>query len=267
MLPRLIIAMIVSMSTFAATAAASADESPAELEAKLLGNWRGGPCMGVLQFSKDGTFERRHYSPGGNEITGTWKLKWNALPPKLTLTVKTSDDPKAFPLGKVWELKLVGLDAKSLSYQIEGDDRSTSYRRQTLDEKAVELMQGYVIHAKLTQSIGMFSSFGMPKVGDTFTLDLANLPKDMLKLKSGDEKSRPSYIPFSAQPKVVSVKQGPRDNQPRRSVIDLATPDPAREVRIRIMTESVAVGSPVRLQIYRPGDFLGSMAEAEGTLK
>lgn len=261
------IAVITLLVFFAAAGSATADQSQADLEAKLLGNWKGGPCMGVIQFSKDGTFERRHYSPGDNEIAGVWKLKLGSLPPTLTLTVTTSDAPNAFPPGKVWELKVVRLDADKLIYQYPDNENSTTYRRQSLDEEAIGLMQGYVIHAELKQSIGIFSSFGIPKIGDTFTLDLAQLPKDMLKLKTPGNDARPSYIPFSSQPRVVSVKQGPRDQKPRRTVIDLATPDAGREVRIRIMADGIEEGSKVRLQIYRPGDFIGSIAEAEGTLK
>lgn len=264
---RLVAVLLAPLLVFAATTCAKADEARAELEGKLLGNWEGGPCMGVLQFNKDGTFERRHYSPGGNEVSGTWKLTLNALPPTLTLTVTTSDAPSAFPPGKVWELKVVRLDGDKLSYQYPETEGSSTYRRQTLEEEAIELLGNYVIHAKLTQSIGTFSSFGIPRAGDTFKLDLVNLPQDKLTLTTPGKEERPSYIPFSSPPRVVSVKQGPRDQKPRRTVIDLATPDTGRDLRIRITADGTTAGSKVRLVLYRPGDFLGSMAEADGELK
>src|SRR5687767_3828917 len=46
----------------------------AALEQKLLGTWQGGPCVGDYTFNPDGTFELRHFTPGGNTLTGTWSL-------------------------------------------------------------------------------------------------------------------------------------------------------------------------------------------------
>ena len=110
------IAVILAASLLFITPARSADkpaEAPVPLERKLHGGWRGGPCEGTWTYLPDGTFRARHYSPGNNRLAGTWELRWDALPPTLVRTCKTSDDPDL--VGKTWDVKLVRLDDKSLA--------------------------------------------------------------------------------------------------------------------------------------------------------
>jgi RNA polymerase sigma factor (sigma-70 family) len=116
------------------------DSQLAALEKKLLGNWKGGACEGDYTFSPDGTFGLRHFTPGGNTVTGTWAIRWDALPPALVLTCKTSDFKKKDPtraeyeyLGKALELKLLELNGDAFVFRYpyyEGDMR---YKRP--DEK------------------------------------------------------------------------------------------------------------------------------------
>jgi hypothetical protein len=101
-------------------------EAPAALERKLHGAWIGGPCEGELTLGADGTFERRHYSPGDNKLTGTWEVRWNALPPTLVLACKTSDDPDF--VGKTSDVKLIQLDDEALAYQYAGTEDKNVYR-------------------------------------------------------------------------------------------------------------------------------------------
>jgi len=101
-----------------ATFAQSADkpkDAPVALERKLQGGWIGGDCVGELTLRGDGTFERRHFSPGNNRLAGKWAVRWNAFPPTLVLACKASDDPES--VGKTSEFKLVQLDDESLAYQ------------------------------------------------------------------------------------------------------------------------------------------------------
>jgi hypothetical protein len=88
---------------------------PAELERKLHGEWKGGVCLGDWTFKADGTFELKHYTPGNHKLTGTWELRWNALPPTLATTCKASDHSDY--VGKTWELKITQLDDKGLAYR------------------------------------------------------------------------------------------------------------------------------------------------------
>jgi hypothetical protein len=96
----------------------------AALERKLLGTWKGRACAGDYTFDRDGTFKLEHFTPGGNTLTGTWSLRWDALPPTLVLTCETSDFRKKDSsreeyefLGKPVELKLVELSNDTLGYR------------------------------------------------------------------------------------------------------------------------------------------------------
>ena len=87
----------------------------AALEQKLVGAWKGqNGCAGNFLFRADGTYEVERYGPGGDEFAGTWKVRWDALPPTLVLTCKTPGIPE---LGK---LKIIQLDDETL---VAGDGR------------------------------------------------------------------------------------------------------------------------------------------------
>ena len=92
-------------------------DSSVTLERKLHGEWKGGPCEGDWTFAPDGTYKVRNYTPGNNNLTGAWEVQWNALPPTLVLTCKTSDDPDRFKVGEKTEVKLIQLDDNVLAYQ------------------------------------------------------------------------------------------------------------------------------------------------------
>jgi hypothetical protein len=77
--------------------------------------------MGDWTFVGDGTFALKNYSPGGDSFTGVWQVRWDALPPTLILTFKTSDAPEHFKVGQTWEVKLIQLDDKSFAYERPND--------------------------------------------------------------------------------------------------------------------------------------------------
>ena len=113
-------AVFLAASLVVISAAQTADkpkEAPVALERKLHGEWKGGPCQGDWTFASDGTYEVQHYSPGNNRLTGTWEVRWNALPPTLVLTCKTSDAPDRIKVGEKTEVKLIQLDDNALAYQ------------------------------------------------------------------------------------------------------------------------------------------------------
>jgi len=114
------VAVILVASLVFVTPARTADppkESPVALERKLHGEWKGGPCEGDWAFAPDGTYKVKNYSPGGNKLAGTWEVRWDALPPTLVLTCKTSDDPVHVKVGEKTEVKLIQLDDEALAYQ------------------------------------------------------------------------------------------------------------------------------------------------------
>jgi hypothetical protein len=97
----------------------------AALEKKLLGAWTGPACAGDYTFKADGTFDVRHFTPGGNTLSGTWSVRWDALPPTLVLTCTKSDFKQKDPsraeyeyLGKARELKLVELNGDAFVYRL-----------------------------------------------------------------------------------------------------------------------------------------------------
>jgi hypothetical protein len=96
----------------------------AALEQKLLGSWQGADREGNYTFNPDGTFQLQRFTPGNNTLTGTWSLRWDALPPTLVVTCKTSDFKKNDPTGPEWEylgkpleLKLLELNSDVLVYR------------------------------------------------------------------------------------------------------------------------------------------------------
>jgi hypothetical protein len=132
----LLIATKASLAQAVPASASTATGKGAELaalEQKLLGAWKGAACAGDYTFHADGSFRCRNFTPGQNTLTGTWSIRWDALPPTLVLTCKTSDFTQKDPtrpeyeqLGKALELKLVELSDQSFAYQlprVAGDTR------------------------------------------------------------------------------------------------------------------------------------------------
>jgi hypothetical protein len=102
----------------------------AALEQKLLGTWRGGPCVGNYTFNADGTYKLSNFTPGSNTLTGTWSLRWDALPPTLVVTCKTSDFKARDPgrreyeyFDKPLEIKLVELSDDLLVLRFPADKK------------------------------------------------------------------------------------------------------------------------------------------------
>jgi len=93
------------------------ENSPEALQKKLHGAWKGPACGGDWALGADGTFTVERYSPGNNKLSGTWEVRWNALPPTLVLTIRTSDAPERIKVGEVWEVKLMQLDDEALAYE------------------------------------------------------------------------------------------------------------------------------------------------------
>jgi hypothetical protein len=116
------------------TASHAEDKKPDALNAlekKLLGVWSGPACGGDYTFNADGTFVMVNFTPGGNKLTGTWSIRWDALPPTLVLIAKTSDfttKPGAGNrqeyeyLNKPLEVKLLELNDKSFRYKYPNGD-------------------------------------------------------------------------------------------------------------------------------------------------
>ena len=131
--------MAMTFGVFAASPVWAEDnpgQALAALERKLDGVWVGnGPCDGQLTIKADGTYQRLRHGPGGNNSSGTWKVRWDALPPTLVLSCKTTDD--AAYAGKTLEVKIVQLDDAELvfKYQKQIPARYTRGKKQRKPEE------------------------------------------------------------------------------------------------------------------------------------
>jgi hypothetical protein len=102
--------------------------------------------MPALRDVAGGTFHAQHYSPGNNQLMGTWEVRWNAIPPTLVRTCNSSDDPDL--VGKTWEVKITQLNDEGLAYQFpdqfpHGDTvRYTRVSASDLAQQELEEMQG-----------------------------------------------------------------------------------------------------------------------------
>lgn len=104
----------------------SRDGLPA-LEKQLHGEWDGvGPCDGTLILKADRTFEWNLCGPAGNNSTGTWALRWDALPPTLTLNYKESDAEGVAGQSRAW--KVLRLDSTHLSIREKGAKKRLKFR-------------------------------------------------------------------------------------------------------------------------------------------
>ena len=102
------------------------ENSPVALQKKLHGAWKGqSACQGDLTLRADGTFENANVGPGNVNLAGTWEVLWDALPPTLVMTCKTSDDPTV--VGTKDVVKLIKLDDKELVVSYPSSDFKWQY--------------------------------------------------------------------------------------------------------------------------------------------
>ncbi len=121
------------------------------VEATLYGEWTSEQdCVGGLTVRADGTFGRTRYGPGGASLTGTWTVKWDALPPVLVLTCQTSTDKDY--AGQVWEAKLTRLDAETLVCQL-SKDAEVTYARVRAKPDAPAAPQLPKVQARTTRAL------------------------------------------------------------------------------------------------------------------
>ena len=106
------------------------------LEKMLHGTWKGPACGGDYLFRPDGTYELKHFTPGNNTLTGTWSIRWNALPPTLVVTCKTSDFQTKDPtraeyehLGQPQKAKLLELNWETIVYRFDGETSDMRFER------------------------------------------------------------------------------------------------------------------------------------------
>jgi len=110
-------------AAFAEPLAKDRGQELAALEKKLIGVWHGRTgCAGNFCFRNDGTYTLTDYGPAPYDTAGTWRVRWDALPPTLILTCVKSEVPDE--MGKATELKLTRLDDQGFAVKHEGQDEA-----------------------------------------------------------------------------------------------------------------------------------------------
>ena len=110
------LALSLAQGVFAEPPEKEREKEFVTLQQKLLGMWEGqGGCNGRLTIREDGRFDLTGYGPGNSSRTGTWKVRWDALPPTLVFTYKNSGKPDE--ASKIMEVKLIKLDDKNLTIE------------------------------------------------------------------------------------------------------------------------------------------------------
>lgn len=103
-------------------------DSPSSLKEKIHGAWKGyGPCDGDLTLNANGTYARKWVGPGGDSDSGTWSLKWDALPPTLTFECEKADSEELE--GRSIPGKLVRLDDDGMEILYDGSSQPIVFRR------------------------------------------------------------------------------------------------------------------------------------------
>jgi uncharacterized protein (TIGR03067 family) len=195
--------VLLAASLVFVTSAKTADnprEAPIAPERMLHGAWKGPACGGDWTFGADGTFEVQHYSPGNNQLTGSWEVRWNALPPTLVRTCKTSDDPDH--VGKTWEVKLIQLDSEVLAYQFPDQypaGHTVRYTRSpTAQERELAALQGTWVPLQYEEGgekvPGEFNFKQIIK-GDQVTFQVNGETRDEGKVVLGPNKN-PRHLDF-----------------------------------------------------------------------
>jgi hypothetical protein len=124
----------------------------------------------------------------------------------------------------------------------------------------LELVKNLRVSAMMKQIIGSFGPFSPVEIGETFELDLGNLPLQIIKLS----RSAVSIPGFLAIEQVTPVKKNYGWN-----VIRLSGANDSGKLVIQVNADTLEAGGKVRAYFYQTeadGKIL-CMAEAEGVLK
>ena len=136
-------------------------------------------------------------------------------------------------------------------------------------------LDGFVVQGTMKQIIGAFSTNAHVHVGDTFELDLANLPKEKIvftRLHLDPKADTPPNVPFAGSgPLIVENVKGPlklNGDYLIRLSTDTSTKRTNSRLLIQVRADKLKKDSRATIYFYQ--DVFGSiicMAEAEGVLK
>lgn len=127
----------------------------------------------------------------------------------------------------------------------------------------------------MKQIIGAFSDHGDVHIGDSFELDLGNLPKEKIAFTRSDlnfETDTSPHVPLAdTGPLIVEKVKGPLKLHGDYLIrLSTDTPTNRKNVRLIIQVRADKLKKDSKVTIYFCEDVLGSiicMAEAEGVIK
>ena len=122
------------------------------------------------------------------------------------------------------------------------------------------------ISGTMKQIIGTFSTFGHPHVGDTFELDVSELPKNKIQLVRPDSEHASPYIPL---PSPLAVDRVQYVNvTPGFHHIRLLANDNTTKLVVQVNAQTLEKGQKITIYFYEEFDGnIGCMAEATGIIK
>ncbi|HEV7406605.1 MAG TPA: hypothetical protein VGO11_26880 [Chthoniobacteraceae bacterium] len=131
----------------------------------------------------------------------------------------------------------------------------------------MELVKGVVVTGTIKKVVGSFATEGhQPGAGDTFRIDLANLPKEHIALVRAPDAAggKLGGMPFGG---ALAFQRIRFDEKHGRAVVDVAASEAASDFRFQVLAPSLKKGSKVLMLFYQSGYFIGGMAEAEGVVE
>jgi hypothetical protein len=135
----------------------------------------------------------------------------------------------------------------------------------------VAYVKGFILRGMLKQFIGSFNTPGHPNVGDTFEIDLANLPKNMINFSraasdlAAYSDPHTGYVPFSVPLTIEQVEKSiPAHGS---SLIRLSSVDAYSKFVIQVRARELVNGATATVFLYSEstGRIL-CLAEAVGVL-
>lgn len=132
----------------------------------------------------------------------------------------------------------------------------------------MELVKGVVVTGTIKQVVGSFATEGpQPGVGDTFRIDLADLPRERIALVRAPDAGgggKDGAMPFRG---ALTFKRIRGDEKIRRAVVDVAASEASQDFRFQVLASDLKKGTKVLMFFYQSGYFIGGMAEAEGVVE
>ena len=112
----------------------------------------------------------------------------------------------------------------------------------------LEFVKSLAASGTLTQSWGSFSTYIWPAVGDTFEIDLGNLPREMLRFKHPEDVKERPYIPIHGLFNIEQIERNQKNQG--ASSIHLSAIKDGHKLLLQITAHELKSGGKARMIIY-----------------